>query len=1027
MLLIEALLIGIISVIVPGFLLALALLHKTKMNKVFIFMIGIAFGLIFPPVMIWLESYLIPISPIFAFSAGLYDANVVILTIIGFVLSVREGAIDLPALQSMLGVARTAKHKHSTTVKEEIAQDYKSRLQNLRERAATNSAILKVIKAHEKDEEYLFHRHSEELASLKDIGPEERKNIEERHAKEERRLYEEHETEEMELIGEKQKGSEKSAAMNYVYLGLVIFMLITFLTRIANIAVSPTYFEFDPYYDMISTEYILVHGYQLLYDNAAWPGHLNVSIHRIQPLIPYLEAYWYSISNTASASAHYVNTSLLSIVSSYYPPITAALLVFSVFIFLYYEYGKVPALLGAGLATFMPALITTFIAGEQLLEPWGIFAMFFFYATYLLAVNNPKEYRYTILAGLAFASNFFGAHYYTVTTGVLGIYILLQGVINVLKNKDNMDFYKMNILLIIIIAITYTIYGAYSATLTARTPSILGVPTVVSLPLVALIFVAILEYLPKLLESKKYLKKVDMYTYLGLLAVLAIIAIIAIEFTPIGTPFQKYIALSVHFTTPSIPLFMTVQEYAPTGFNYDFGAAGFGIIGASIGGISILIWGVLLVFTALMLYAIIKRDSRSSVLTLAMVWPLAIAGMSEVKYLPHFGVGYIIAIGAIIGEIMIIYPQYRKLHYTNPVLIAALIIFLVEFAQVAPAFGAFFSPNCTTINNQGNSIAADMYCNQVPGYWINATNWMQKNVGPYAPRILAWWDYGDWINWFGNSNAVLRGDNAVAKLDYATAAQYVLGPKDGYNTTELRNFMNGNQSGYILMDNELVPKWGALDFLACIDTNQTTMQYAESQGAAQGQPYLLGSSPCELAHDPAFIYIDISQSVSNYCQYGNSTSVALKGFLVVGNNPLNKTYCVPVSFLESSNTTSYVYTSNGIKTNMMLAAQPILYGGAANISGQTFISFMVLMVPNGPNKTITDAPSLFYDSNYYKGFFLGHLNGFTLVYPSNFTGGVNYINSTNEIMIYKLNNFTGSLPNVTPKASWIHNNLTMPG
>ncbi|EQD46882.1 membrane protein, partial [mine drainage metagenome] len=98
MLLIEALLIGIISVIVPGFLLALALLHKTRMNKVFIFMIGIAFGLIFPPVMIWLESYLIPLSPIFAFSAGLYNVNIIILSVIGFLLSVREGAIDLPAL-----------------------------------------------------------------------------------------------------------------------------------------------------------------------------------------------------------------------------------------------------------------------------------------------------------------------------------------------------------------------------------------------------------------------------------------------------------------------------------------------------------------------------------------------------------------------------------------------------------------------------------------------------------------------------------------------------------------------------------------------------------------------------------------------------------------------------------------------------------------------------------------------------------------------------------------------------------------
>jgi hypothetical protein len=30
-------------------------------------------------------------------------------------------------------------------------------------------------------------------------------------------------------------------------------------------------------------------------------------------------------------------------------------------------------------------------------------------------------------------------------------------------------------------------------------------------------------------------------------------------------------------------------------------------------------------------------------------------------------------------------------------------------------------------------------------------------------------------HWFGNSNAVLRGDNAVPTLDYAAAAQYVLG------------------------------------------------------------------------------------------------------------------------------------------------------------------------------------------------------------------------------------------------------------
>ena len=1034
MLFILALFIGIISVIVPGFLLALALLHRTRMNKLFIFMFGIAFGLIFPPTMIWLEAYLIPISPVFAFSAGLYDVNVVILSIIGLVLSIREGAIDLSAL----GAPKPKAGKQS--INKEIELDYKKRLHSLRERAATNSAVLKIVKAHEKDEEYLFNRHAEELSSLTSIGPEERRNIEDRHAKEERKLYEEHEAEEQELIGEKPKETGRGSSINLVYLGLIALMLITFLTRIANIAVSPTYFEFDPYYDMISTEYILVHGYQLLYDNAAWPGFLSNSMHRLQPLVPYIEAYWYTISNTASASAHYVNTNLLSLVSSYYPPITAAFLVFAVFIYLYYEYGKMPALLGASLATFMPALITTFIAGEQLLEPWGIFAMFFFYATYLLAINNPKEYRYTILAGIAFASNFLGAHYYTVTAGVLGFYILLQGVINVLKRNDNKDFYKMNALLIGIIIVTFALYNAYNATLTSQTSSILGVPIVIAIPTLALIFVAAFEFLPKLLKEKNYLKKIDTFTYVMFLALFAIIVMLLIAFTPVGKPFDKYLALSAHYTTPSIPLFMTVQEYAPTGFNYNFGSAGFGLIGFNIGGLAILVWGVLLAFTALMIYAIYNRDSRTSVLSLAMVWPLAIAGMSEVKYLPHFGVGYIIAICAILGEVMVLYPKYSKLKWpnfftpTNAIFIIAIIIFLSEFVLTAPSFASMLNPNCNTINS---SITADMYCNQVPGYWINATNWMKQNVGPYAPRILAWWDYGDWINWFGNSNAVIRGDNAVAKLDYATAAQYVLGPKDGYNTTELAKFMNTNQAGYILMDNQLVPKWGALDFLACIDTNQTTMQYAQSQGAQQSppQPYQLGTSPCELAHDPAFIYvpvqqtssgITIAQSVSSYCAYGNSTNTAIKGLVSTGSSLLNTTYCVPTSFLNSGNPT-YIYTANGIKTNMMLASQPVLYGGVSDIQGQLFISFMILMVPNGPNNTITNPLSEFYQSNYYKGFFLGHINGLTLVYPTNFTGGINYINSTNEIMIYKLNNFTGSLPNVTQKASWVTNNLTMPG
>ncbi len=221
-----------------------------------------------------------------------------------------------------------------------------------------------------------------------------------------------------------------------------------------------------------------------------------------------------------------------------------------------------------------------------------------------------------------------------------------------------------------------------------------------------------------------------------------------------------------------------------------------------------------------------------------------------------------------------------------------------------------------------------------------------------------------------------------------------------------------------------MPKWGALDFLACVDINQTSEQYALSQGAQYGQPYVLGTSACELSHDPAYIYIPISQSINNYCQLpGNTTTVALQGFVVVGQSPVNKTYCVPVSAINNGVTT-YLLNSNGTKTNAILS--PAFYGGQTTIQGQPFISFMLLYSPNNKNGTITDAPSQFYNSTYYKGFFLGNLPGFTMVYPTNFTG-INYVNQTSKVVIFQSNNFTGTLPYVTPKPSYVHNNYTMPG
>ena len=716
----------------------------------------------------------------FAYSNGLYNVNVIILTIIGIALSYQQGAFDSGQFSFI--------SKSNIGIKREIERDYKKRITTLRQAISELNVDLKLVKDHEKEELNLQRKHADELDLLQSAGAEERQKVIESHTEQERQLFEQHEAEEKRLLS---SGTAPALAEqpknNVIWIALILIMVITFGARMLSIANSPTYFEFDPYFDMISTQYILTYGQQLLYDHAAWPSLINGTFHRVQPLVPYLESYWYNLAG-ANPNSTTINTNLLSLVSSWYPPITAALLVFVVFMFIYHEYGEYPAIIGAGLAAAMPVLLTTFIVGEQLLEPWGIFALFFFYAAYILAVNNPNETRYAILAGIAFSSNFLGAHYYTVPAAVLSVYILLQGLINIFKREDTKSFYRMNLIMLGVIVIFYAVYGPYNATLAQVTPSLLGVPVIVSFPIAALAFVAVIEYIPKLAKERDIIKKLDLATYVEWLVVVIVIAILAALFTPLGHPFQKYITLSEHYTTPSSPLFMTVQEYAPTGFfSYDFGSGGFGIIGDSIGGISLVVWAVLLLFTALEIIAINNRNSKSSILALAAVWPLALAGMIEVKYLPHFGVAYIIAICVILGELTLYYSKDWGENAKKFLALAFAAILIIEAAPVAyQLLTAASNPNCSTIQNQSNQMGSVLYCNQVPKYWLDATAWMAANVGPYGPRILSWWDYGDWINWYGNSNAVLRGDNSVAYADYQAAAHYVFSAQDGFNTTVLR-------------------------------------------------------------------------------------------------------------------------------------------------------------------------------------------------------------------------------------------------
>ncbi|MEM3841217.1 MAG: hypothetical protein QXN59_00780, partial [Candidatus Micrarchaeaceae archaeon] len=197
-------------------------------------------------------------------------------------------------------------------------------------------------------------------------------------------------------------------------------------------------------------------------------------------------------------------------------------------------------------------------------------------------------------------------------------------------------------------------------------------------------------------------------------------------------------------------------------------------------------------------------------------------------------------------------------------------------------------------------------------------------------------------------------------------------------------------------------------------------------------PYALGYSKCEINHDPEYALVPLSAiiptsstsiSISSFCSISNSTTEYANSFLVIGNSLVNQTLCADVSNVSSTGAVRMFYP-NGTRLNAYIAGDYPL-GEITGPNNEPYLEYLMIYTPNGSNSSISDAPSLFYKSNFYKGFILGSLPGFSQVYPSNATG-INYINGTYPIRIFALNNFTGSLPPAVPKPSYVHNSYQMP-
>ena len=282
--------------------------------------------------------------------------------------------------------------------------------------------------------------------------------------------------------------------------------------------------------------------------------------------------------------------------------------------------------------------------------------------------------------------------------------------------------------------------------------------------------------------------------------------------------------------------------------------------------------------------------------------------------------------------------------------------------------------------NPTQSRAIATRCNVLPKKWLSAMDFIATTEK--GSRITSWWDYGHWINYFGQRNAVIRNEHSYLYMILDVADAFIMG-----NETKLSKVMDKYDSKYVLIDDEIIMSGGtvfgskfyALNYLACAKNNLTNIFKAQMQ------------SKCE--------YDNLWETVvvlDQECTISKITGE--KGKVVSRLEPIRQgefyrqalsppRYCLGKTKLSNGQEISALYYLNETTPQGDLKLNK---GFLTPTSQQN--TFVVIYnkdkvwIENG--KVVDgweDRKGRFYDSVVYKGYVLGSLEGFNKVFDN---GGV---------------------------------------
>ena len=328
-------------------------------------------------------------------------------------------------------------------------------------------------------------------------------------------------------------------------------------------------------------------------------------------------------------------------------------------------------------------------------------------------------------------------------------------------------------------------------------------------------------------------------------------------------------------------------------------------------------------------------------------------------------------------------------------------------------------------------LAANLRCERISEYWIESMEWIRYDTENNS-RTTSWWDYGHWINFFGQKDTVLRNEHASNFMIGEVAHDYIDGTPG-----DLAQFMRSRNSTYALFDMELVAggnpfggKYGALNYLSCARDNETNVSL---------QP---GMSQCEAEHLWEMVYIpkDSTGRTCTISKSGNKTGVIgyeaywtydrsvqpllsttypnVMGYNCYGdhlNDPttlavcqnmvmLRPTYCVGPALLANGQQTygtyllNETYPNGDLKLNKAQLVSPQSYAQTYHLGDAYGVALIYnedpVFLENGQvTSGYDDRRTKFYSSNIYRALFVGDLPGFSLVFQT----------KDGQVKIYRLN------------------------